>query len=193
MKLTKLLAIILALMFAVLFPSCIFEEVESITTESIQPETTAKPVPTTSVPKETEIKIPDFSVPNNPDDLGTFENTDAVFDYLERNPNTKSYKKVTIKNALVKRFEGDIIQIYTAPSKHGTTDDYIQYMSFKRSFKDREHPDGNFLVKMRDDTKNRVLTGDLINITGILVVHQGRHYLIDCTYEMVTANWFKTY
>lgn len=139
-------------------------------------------------------QMPEFIIPDYVNNIGSFETTEAVYEDILRNPGKHNYTKLTITKALVIRDRKDVVNLCDIP----TTD--WEKLDVSNVLRSLQYCDSFFelsdtynlspiTVKMRDDTNNRVLSGDLISITGIFVVHNNNYYLIDCTYTIIEANW----
>lgn len=136
------------------------------------------------LPPETNFEIPDFQIPENVNNIGTFKTTEAVYEDILRNPGKHNYTKLTISNAIVIRDKNDVIHIC-----HNSGPSWEFLIAVRYSSPKEEH--FPITVEMKDDTQNRVLSGDLISITGVFIIYEEKYYLVDCTYEMVEANWFE--
>ena len=112
-------------------------------------------------------------------DSGEFDTVSAFKTAVARNPSQFENTIVTV-NLYIRRKAGilefgisgvDKQNLETEPQKSFGLDGMKKYIP------------GSIIIEMRDDTKNRALTGDYVKLTGIYTGTK----IIDATYEMIEA------
>ncbi len=120
---------------------------------------------------------------------GDFETVSSLYTRLGRNLENPDYVIVNLKNVVVIR-SGDI-------DVRNSLTDNITALSMECLLKSNAVlKDGEYVpsvekndmidVIMKDDTKNRVVHGDIVNISGVLDTADKK--ILDAEYEMITPN-----
>lgn len=195
--------VLLVVLFSVSFTACTFGDAynnrdnssyESISSVSSQEEqtsnlTTAESNVESSIPSKAESSF-ESSTSNieinkkDLDDWGDFDSVHKLRTKLKRNLENPRHVLATVEGLVVRADNGSDIYIMDEP------EDSLKWLKLKAqenlsASKMLECADDYVKISMKDDTKNRVLTGDYIKLTGILNTSEFQFF--DSEYKMIKA------
>lgn len=120
---------------------------------------------------------------NDLDDWGDFSSVHKLRNKYERNLENPLYVLATVEGLVVRADNGRDIYILDEPEKFDVAWNYAKKNNIASEMLSYA---GDFIkVSMKDDTKNRVLTGDYIKLTGVLNTSDFQFF--DAEYEMIKA------
>lgn len=134
----------------------------------------------------TEISVNDENNINNLKSIGSFSSIKELKKAIQRNVDNPQYMKVQITGYIIRTDKA--LYICTIEDS-----DYETYLNMKKHLKEGDsasalycinsNNDYKISIYMLDDTKDRVLTGDKVKITGVL--NTKAMYVYKCTYEFI--------
>lgn len=115
--------------------------------------------------------------------FGKHESVRNAYKFFERNPTNEKYGNITVVGFVVRKQATDEIFLLHKPTTFSVSwDYYVREKDYEGLIRIADY---KFQIVMKDDTKNRVLTGDTISVTGILDVKNG--LIFDAKYTMIES------
>lgn len=117
------------------------------------------------------------------DNWGSFSSVHKLRNHLKRNLENPLYVIATVEGLVVRADSDRDIYVVNEPENGGVAWTYAKVNLLGSEM--LEHAGDLIKVNMKDDTKNRVLTGDYIKLTGVLNTSDFQFF--DAEYEMIKA------
>jgi hypothetical protein len=159
--------------------SSVYKEVSSVSNQEVQSSN-----PTSTVESSAESLIPNVTIDKNDlDDWGKFSSVHKLRNHFKRNLENPLYVLATVEGLVVRADNGRDIYILDEPKKFNVAWDYAKKNNIASEM--LAYADDFIKVSMKDDTKNRVLTGDYIKLSGILNTSEFQFF--DSEHKMIKA------
>ena len=120
---------------------------------------------------------------SNLSDFGEFSSIHKLRNHLERNLENPLYVLATVEGLVVRTNNNQDIYILDEPENSGVAWRYAKKNKIVSEM--LELADDFIKITMKDDTKNRVITGDYIKLSGVLNTSDFQFF--DSEYEMIEA------